>query len=90
MLYRALAHLDDSQGPRHLAVAAAKAQICKSARYIASKGVQLHGGIGITDECTIGHYFKSLYVAEKLFGNAAVHLQTLSRALIPTAPQEVV
>ncbi|MFC4253083.1 acyl-CoA dehydrogenase family protein [Sinimarinibacterium flocculans] len=90
MLYRALAHLDDSQGRRHLAVAAAKAQICKSARYIASKGVQLHGGIGITDECTIGHYFKSLYVAEKLFGNAAVHLQTLSRALIPTAPQEVV
>lgn len=88
MLYRALAHLDDSPDPRHLAVAAAKVQICKSARYVASKGIQLHGGIGITDECIIGHYFKFLWVAEKLFGNAAVHLQTLSRALVPTVSRD--
>ena len=43
--------------------------------------VQLHGGIGLTDEYVIGHYFKRLMVCDILFGDAAFHLGRVAQAL---------
>ncbi|MBN8981428.1 MAG: pimeloyl-CoA dehydrogenase small subunit [Rhizobiales bacterium] len=56
------------------AVAAAKVQIGKSAKFIGQQSIQLHGGIGMTMEAKIGHYFKRLTMFENTFGDTDYHL----------------
>ena len=65
-------------GERHKAVAAAKVQIGRSGRKIGQEAVQLHGGIGMTMEYSVGHYFKRMSMIELLFGDADAHLAALS------------
>ncbi|WP_169543240.1 acyl-CoA dehydrogenase family protein [Sneathiella aquimaris] len=60
------------------AVSATKAQIGKAAKFIGQQSVQLHGGMGMTDEYSIGHYFKRLSTLEMLFGNTDYHLSRYS------------
>ena len=80
MLYRALAHLDDvDPAARRHAVAAAKAQTGRSGKFVGAQGIQLHGGIGMTEEYCIGHYFKRLTVIETLFGHQCVHLLEMAK-----------
>ena len=62
------------------AVAAAKVQIGRSARYVGQQSIQLHGGIGMTMEAKIGHYFKRLTMIESSFGDADYHLRRVSDA----------
>ena len=50
----------DNAKERATAVAAAKVQIGKSGKFIGQQSIQLHGGIGMTQEAKIGHYFKRL------------------------------
>ncbi len=64
---------------RAVSVAAAKAQIGKSGRYVGQQSVQLHGGIGVTMEAAIGHYFKRLAMIETTFGDSDYHLRRVSR-----------
>jgi alkylation response protein AidB-like acyl-CoA dehydrogenase len=80
MLYRALAYLDapDPAQRRH-AVAAAKAQAGRSGKFVGGQGIQLHGGIGMTDEYCIGHYFKRLTVIDTLFGHQQSHLREMAK-----------
>jgi alkylation response protein AidB-like acyl-CoA dehydrogenase len=59
-------------------VAAAKVQIGKSARFVGQQSVQLHGGMGMTDEMSIGHYFKRLTVIDTMFGDQNHHLKRYS------------
>ena len=47
----------------------------KSGRLIGGEAIQLHGGMGMTEELRIGHYFKRLLVIDSQFGNADFHLQ---------------
>ncbi len=61
-------------------MAAAKAQIGNSCRFIGQEATQLHGGMGLTMEYSGGHYFKRLTMIDALFGNAAHQLQRLARA----------
>jgi alkylation response protein AidB-like acyl-CoA dehydrogenase len=63
---------------RNQALSAAKVQICRSARFIGEQAVQLHGGIGVTEECQVGHYYRRLTMLELLFGDAAHHLSLLT------------
>ncbi len=63
---------------RATAVAAAKVQIGRSARYVGQQSIQLHGGVGMTMEYKIGHYFKRLTMIESLFGDADYHLRRVS------------
>ena len=63
---------------RHRAVAAAKVQIGRSGRKIGQEAVQLHGGIGMTMEYSLGHYFKRMAMLEVLFGDADTHLVGLA------------
>jgi acyl-CoA dehydrogenase len=48
---------------------------------VCGQGIQLHGGIGMTDEYIVGHYFKRAVVADALFGNADLHESLLAEAL---------
>ena len=64
---------------RRRAIAAAKVQIGRSGRHIGQEAIQLHGGIGMTMEYKVGHYFKRMTVIDKLFGDADAHLETLAR-----------
>jgi pimeloyl-CoA dehydrogenase small subunit len=57
------------------AVAAAKAQIGQAAKFVGQQSIQLHGGMGMTDEYSIGHYFKRLTTIEMLFGNTDHHFK---------------
>jgi alkylation response protein AidB-like acyl-CoA dehydrogenase len=64
---------------RRRAISAAKVQIGRSGRLIGKEAVQLHGGIGMTDEYKVGHYFKRVTVIDTLFGDADHHLGILAR-----------
>lgn len=64
---------------RGKAMSAAKIQIGKSARYVGEQAVQLHGGIGVTEECHAGHYFRRLTMLEMLLGDTDHHLAALAR-----------
>ncbi len=63
---------------RATSVAAAKVQVGRSARYVGQQSIQLHGGVGMTMEYKIGHYFKRLTMIESLFGDADYHLRRVS------------
>src|SRR3954451_10864989 len=58
---------------RSNAVAAAKVQIGKSLKFVGQQAIQLHGGIGMTMEAKIGHYFKRLTMIENSFGDTDYH-----------------
>jgi alkylation response protein AidB-like acyl-CoA dehydrogenase len=60
---------------RARAVSAAKVAIGERARYVAQQGVQLHGGVGMTEELDIGHYFRRLTLFQHAFGGSDHHLQ---------------
>jgi alkylation response protein AidB-like acyl-CoA dehydrogenase len=61
------------------AIAAAKVQIGRSGRFIGQQAIQLHGGIGMTMEYKVGHYFKRVTAIDTLFGDADHHLAKLAR-----------
>lgn len=65
---------------RRRAVAGAKIQLGRSARFIGQQAVQLHGGIGMTMEYAVGHYFKRLTMIDLMFGDADHHLERLAEA----------
>tara|TARA_Y100001960_G_scaffold150369_1_gene158641 strand:- start:36 stop:956 length:921 start_codon:yes stop_codon:yes gene_type:complete len=74
MAYVATAMMDsDDAEERARSVAAAKAQIGKSARFVGQNSVQMHGGMGMTDELKIGHYFKRLTMIDLTFGDQDHH-----------------
>jgi len=62
------------------AVAAAKVQIGKSLKFVGQQSIQLHGGIGMTMEAKIGHYFKRLTMIENTFGDTDYHLNRVTEA----------
>jgi pimeloyl-CoA dehydrogenase small subunit len=63
---------------RATAVAAAKVQIGKSLKFVGQQSIQLHGGIGMTQEAKIGHYFKRLTMIENTFGDTDYHLRRVT------------
>jgi hypothetical protein len=59
---------------RTRAASAAKAQIGQAARFVGQQAIQLHGGMGLTDELSVGSYFKRATVIETQFGDTDHHL----------------
>src|SRR5437879_9264284 len=70
----------DSAKERATAVAAAKVQIGKSRKFIGQQSIQLHGGIGMTQEAKIGHYFKRRTMIENSLGGTDYHLRLVTDA----------
>jgi alkylation response protein AidB-like acyl-CoA dehydrogenase len=62
-------------GERRRALSAAKAVIGQAGRFVGQQSVQLHGGMGMTDELRVSHWFKRLTAAQLMFGDSDVHLQ---------------
>lgn len=67
---------------RAAAVSMAKAKVGKGARFVGQNAVQIHGGIGITNELAVGHYFKRATMIESQFGSVDHHLRRYERLTI--------
>jgi alkylation response protein AidB-like acyl-CoA dehydrogenase len=72
--YLAVLNLEADPDTRAKAVSAAKATIGRAARFIGQQAVQLHGGMGMTEELAIGHYFKRLTALQYEFGSTDYHV----------------
>jgi len=72
--------LDESEAGRMKAASAAKVQIGKAGRFVGQQAIQLHGGMGMTDELNVGHYFKRLTMIDAQFGNVDYHLKRFAAA----------
>lgn len=59
-------------------VHALKFLVGKSSRFVGQNAVQLHGGMGMTEDLAIAHYFKRLMIIDALFGNANIHLEAFT------------
>lgn len=77
-IYAAMMAADGNPAKRSRAISAAKVQIGHSAKAIGQQSIQLHGGVGMTMEYSIGHYFKRVTMIDTLFGDADHHLRRLA------------
>jgi pimeloyl-CoA dehydrogenase small subunit len=59
-------------------IAMAKVGVGQAGRYVSQSAIQMHGGIGMTEEYAVGHYFRRCMVIERLFGDPAYYLQKLA------------
>jgi alkylation response protein AidB-like acyl-CoA dehydrogenase len=69
---------EDNAEERRNAVSGAKVQIGRSGKFIGQQAIQLHGGIGMTMEYKVGHYFKRVTMIDIMFGDADHHLRQLA------------
>jgi len=82
MAYLAAGKLDADSATRARTMAAAKTLTGQSARFVGQQSVQLHGGIGVTEELIIGHYFKRLTLINTTLGDADFHLGRFSDMMV--------
>ena len=75
--------LDQPDDARKTAVSMVKAKVARSIKFIGQSAVQTHGGIGITMELAIGHYFKRATMIEGQFGSADYHLERYEALTFP-------
>ncbi len=85
MSYYASLKLNAPADERRRALSRAKVQLGQSMRYVGQQAVQLHGGIGVTDEYIVSHYFKKLTQLEMTFGDTLHHLGEISGRMQDTA-----
>jgi alkylation response protein AidB-like acyl-CoA dehydrogenase len=85
MSYYATLKLNSPAEERSLAVSRAKYQIGRSTRHVGQEAVQLHGGIGVTDEYIVSHCFKRLTQIELSLGDSLHHLGQVSAQMQETA-----
>lgn len=75
LLFNAAIQLEEDSEEAASACAALKVKIAEAGRFVAQESVQLHGGIGMTDELCVGHHYKRLMILAKLYGDEAYYLQ---------------
>ena len=78
MLYCGIAHLNRTPKERGRAISAAKAVAARANRFVCAQGIQLHGGMGLTEEYPVGHYFRKMAMMEKMFGDIDFHLDRIA------------
>lgn len=79
MVFRALSRFDQALDVRQHALSSTKAHIGKSGKFVCGQAIQLHGGIGVTEEYVIGHHFKRMTLIEQALGNSHFHLERLAQ-----------
>jgi pimeloyl-CoA dehydrogenase small subunit len=77
-MYATMMAEDADANARAQAVSAAKAYIGRAGKLVGEQAIQLHGGIGVTEECAIGHYYRRLTMIDILFGDSAHHLSVVA------------
>ena len=85
MSYYASLRLNAPAAERRQALARAKVQLGQSMRFVSQQAVQLHGGIGVTDELIVSHYFRKLTQLEMTFGDSLHHLGEVSARMQDSA-----
>ena len=85
MSYYATLKLGAPEAERRQALSRAKVQLGNSMRFVGQQSVQLHGGIGVTDEYAGSHYFKVLTQLEMTYGDTLHHLGEVSQRMTETA-----
>ena len=85
MSYFASLKLGEAPAQRRRALSQAKVQLGNSMRFVGQQCVQLHGGIGVTDEYAGSHYFKRLTMLEMSFGDTLHHLGEASTRMTDSA-----
>ena len=85
MTYMATLKLGEDEVTRKKAASAAKVRIGQSGRFVGQQAIQIHGGMGMTDELAIGHYFKRLTMIDSEFGNVDHHLKRYTDLSAATA-----
>jgi alkylation response protein AidB-like acyl-CoA dehydrogenase len=75
LLYYACIARDEDRSDKLQAASALKVKVGDAGRFVSQQAVQLHGGIGMTDELGVGHYFKRLLLLNTLFGDSEHHVQ---------------
>jgi alkylation response protein AidB-like acyl-CoA dehydrogenase len=86
MTYMATIKLSETDAAaKAKAVASAKVQIGRACRFVGQNAIQLHGGMGMTDEMAIGHYFKRATMIERQFGSTDHHLARYEALSFPAA-----
>ncbi len=82
MLHAALSSMaNDDPATRDKTLSGAKMLICRAAKFVCGQGIQLHGGIGMTEEYLVGHYYKRAVVADLLLGSSDSHEAACAEAL---------
>lgn len=74
LLYRATMEAEKGADTANRTIHALKSLVGKAGTFIGENAVQLHGGMGVTEELRIGHYFKRLMVIDSQFGDGDFHL----------------
>jgi len=82
-VYLAVLNLEAKPDARARAVSAAKATVGRAARFVGQQAVQLHGGMGMTEELAIGHYFKRLTALQYEFGSTDYHVSRYAELTRP-------
>ncbi|NMM38246.1 MAG: acyl-CoA dehydrogenase [Glaciimonas sp.] len=77
----AVSCLEQDPALRSRAMSAAKVVVGQACRFVGQQAVQLHGGMGVTDELDVSHYFKRLMAIELQFGSTDHHLELFARQL---------
>ena len=77
-MFAAVMAAEENPVERRRAIAAAKVQIGRSGKHIGQEAIQLHGGIGMTMEYSVGHYFKRMTMIDQMYGDADQHLTSLA------------
>ena len=77
-MFAAVMAAEENPIERRRAISAAKSQIGRSGKHIGQEAIQLHGGIGMTMEYSVGHYFKRMTMIDALYGDADYHLTALA------------
>ncbi len=78
LLIKAMLEVNNRSEEMYKHVSALKSYVGKSGKLSAKEAVQLHGGMGVSEEMMIGHYLKKMISIDALFGNADYHLKTFS------------
>ena len=82
MAYVAAQALDEADpAQRRRMLSAAKVTVAKAGRFVGQQAVQLHGGMGMTDELAVGDYFKRLTMIDPLLGDSDYHLQRYTQVM---------
>ncbi len=79
-LFHALGAMEEEEAIRTAAVSAAKVQASTGGLFVGQQAIQLHGGIGVTEELNISHHYRRLFVIARQFGDADLHLARFAQA----------
>ncbi len=87
LLYRAVCTADARDDDAHRSLLALKVMTGRAGRLIGNEAIQMHGGMGVTEELAVGHYVKRLMIINTLFGDADYH-QALFADLVNTPAED--